>query len=75
MSNGTFYSLGAKYLSHYGRKGMKWGKNIFGEDDNPIATWRREAQKQTSRPSSSDLWRKNRRANKRSLHSTAEYLK
>lgn len=31
MSNGTFYSLGAKYLSHYGRKGMKWGKNIFGD--------------------------------------------
>lgn len=29
MKNGTFYSLGAKYLSHYGRKGMKWGKNIF----------------------------------------------
>lgn len=58
MSNGTFYSLGAKYLSHYGRKGMKWGKNIFGEDDNPITTWRREAQKQTSRPSSSELWRR-----------------
>ena len=29
MKNGTFYSLGATYLSHYGRKGMKWGKNIF----------------------------------------------
>lgn len=35
MKNGTFYSLGATYLSHYGRKGMKWGKNIF---DNPAAS-------------------------------------
>ena len=37
MSNGTFYSLGAKYLSHYGRKGMKWGKNIF---EDPTAASR-----------------------------------
>lgn len=35
MKNGTFYSLGATYLSHYGRKGMKWGKNIF---ENPATS-------------------------------------
>lgn len=58
MGNGTFYSLGAKYLSHYGRKGMKWGKNIF--DDGVDAANRYAISK--LRPSESEMQRRAREA-------------
>lgn len=50
------------YISHYGRKGMKWGKNIFEEEpSNASNAYRRLGAAQTSRaqqsPRAQEAWR------------------
>lgn len=47
------YIIKEDELMHYGRKGMKWGKNIFSSNDSSTSRARTQQERRASKSSSS----------------------
>ena len=45
IGNGMYAAEKGEYLEHYGRKGMKWGQHVYGDEDQPTGKKKKKKKK------------------------------